>query len=158
MTINQKMTVVEEEAFMVHWDAARKSWDEFFENEVEFVEESDDFRKANFDGWQKSTKENSVQARLDWELVTEEIEDEVTHKVIMAMMAEQLLMDICDIAENGDTSNTADPTLYLADGRKKHGKTLKGLDIIEAYGFQRFVPQKDATEYTFYIAFNYVWE
>jgi hypothetical protein len=157
MTINTKMTVVEEEAFMTHWKAARASWDQWFEDngDVEFQETTQNAR--SFDGWQKSTKDSAVQARMDWELVAEDTEDEITHRIIMEMMAEQLLMDICDIAENGDTDKD-DPTLHLADGRKKHGKTLKGLDIIECFGFQQFNMQKDAIEYTFYIAYNYVWE
>lgn len=152
------MTVVEEEQFMKHWNAVRKSWDDYFEKhgDTEFVS-SKDFRIDEFDGWEKSTAENSVQVRYDFELASKEIEDKATEDAIAGVIVEALLHDICDVAENGDTDNVNNPTLKIADGRKKHGKTLEGLDIIETFGFKEWSARKDATEYTFYLAFNYVW-
>lgn len=145
---------------MIHWDAARASWDAYFDEHeaTEFEDWPKGMSRQDFDGWQHSTSDNSIQARMDFELNVDEFEDEVEHRLAMALMLEQMLEDICDIAENGDTANTNDPTLKLADGRKKHGKTLKGLDIIETYGFQQAVPRKGAVEYTFYFAFNFIWE
>ncbi len=63
--------------------------------------------------------------RLDWELSTESLEDnlegEALEDHIARLMATQAGNDLEDVAINGDTANTADPALRIMDGWRKRG-------------------------------------
>lgn len=65
--------------------------------------------------------------RLDWELSSEALEDGVEGDAledhVARLMAAQVAQDLEDIAINGDTTLTDDPTLKGVDGWAKRGET-----------------------------------
>ena len=65
--------------------------------------------------------------RLDWELSSEALEDGVKgdplEDHVARLMAAQVAQDLEDIAINGDTTLTDDPTLKGVDGWAKRGET-----------------------------------
>jgi len=83
--------------------------------------------------------------RLDWELSTETLEDnlegEALEDHIARLMATQAGNDLEDVAINGDTTST-DPALRIMDGWRK--RALAGATIVdhEGFGLDRSVSNK----------------
>lgn len=73
--------------------------------------------------------------RLDWELSTDTLEDNIEGEAledhIARLMATQAGNDLEDVAINGDTALTADPLLKSFDGWSKLGKT--GGIVVDAH-------------------------
>lgn len=74
--------------------------------------------------------------RLDWELSTESLEDnlegEDLEDHIARLMSSQAANDIEDVAINGDTALTGDPLLSSFDGWRK--QLLAGANVVDAAG------------------------
>lgn len=74
--------------------------------------------------------------RLDWELSTESLEDNIEGEAledhIARLMATQAGNDIEDVAINGDTALTTDPLLKSFDGWKK--RAYAGANVIDNAG------------------------
>lgn len=74
--------------------------------------------------------------RLDWELSTESLEDnlegEALEDHIARLMSSQAANDIEDVAINGDVTLTGDPLLSAFDGWRK--KLLAGANVVDAAG------------------------
>lgn len=74
--------------------------------------------------------------RLDWELSTESLEDNIEDDAledhIARLMATQAGNDLEDVAINGDTALTGDPLLKAFDGWNKRAKT--GAHVVDAAG------------------------
>lgn len=75
----------------------------------------------------------TTKLRLDWELSTESLEDNIEGEEledhIARMMATQAGNDLEDVAINGDTALTADPLLKAFDGWRK--RALAGAVVID---------------------------
>jgi hypothetical protein len=74
--------------------------------------------------------------RLDWELSTESLEDnlegEALEDHIARLMSSQAANDIEDFAINGDTTLTTDPLLKMGDGWRK--RLLAGANVLDNTG------------------------
>lgn len=74
--------------------------------------------------------------RLDWELSSESLEDNLEGDAledhIARLMAAQAANDIEDLAINGDTALTGDPLLKSFDGWRK--RLLAGANVVDAAG------------------------
>lgn len=76
----------------------------------------------------------TVKLRLDWELSSESLEDNLEGDAledhIARLMASQAANDIEDLAINGDTALTGDPLLKSFDGWRK--RLLAGANVVDA--------------------------
>lgn len=76
----------------------------------------------------------TAKLRLDWELSSESLEDnlegEALEDHIARLMAAQAANDIEDLAINGDTALTGDPLLKSFDGWRK--RLLAGANVVDA--------------------------
>ncbi len=78
----------------------------------------------------------TAKLRLDWELSTESLEDnlegEALEDHIARLMSSQAANDIEDFAINGDTTLTGDPLLKMGDGWRK--RLLAGANVLDNAG------------------------
>lgn len=100
-----------------------------------------------------------LKLRLDWELDAETVKERgPVSDHVLELMYGMVATDMDDLLQNGDKDNPSDPLLRVADGSKKTGKKLVGLDIVEQHLVVVFVERKDVYEYTLYLNAVPEWE
>lgn len=88
--------------------------------------------------------------RLDIEFDLDDVDvDYPLANAIANKIKSQITEDVTDLLENGDKDST-DPLHKVLDGERKLGVKFSNLLISNALYETRFIPKKDAVEYTVY--------
>lgn len=103
---------------------------------------------AGYTDWENITP---IRLRLDWELDAHAVKENPLAENVLRLMYTQVAADLDDLFQNGDTDSVTDPLMKTADGSRKTGKKLVGLDIAEQHLMVVFVRRKDSYEYTLYL-------
>jgi hypothetical protein len=104
--------------------------------------------QSYYDGSIEST---CTRLRLDFE-VNDEDQTPVAKFII-----EQLVLNISDLVENGDSGKSDDALYKALDGAKVRGTEPENIEFLAANVYKEVKPKKESTEYTLYIVLAIDW-
>jgi hypothetical protein len=104
---------------------------------------------SGYTDWENTSP---VRLRLDWEIEASAVGSDPVADHILRLMYTQVAADLDDLFQNGDRETvTGDPLMSAADGSRKTGKKLVGLEFAEQSLIVVFVTRKDSYEYTLFV-------